>query len=112
MILVFEQLTNRLKAEQSVDKVVSMASKSIKYLCSFQESASKTISSAYSRSMTRVSHCSFPAVPHKFGIVRISYSNTFVLHSMTVQRHYDSVKIQIKAHNLNFFHALPLRKSQ
>ena len=38
MVLVFEQLINRPKAEQWVDKVVSWASKS------FQESASKAMS--------------------------------------------------------------------
>ena len=87
MVLVFEQLIDRPKAEQWVDKVVSMASKS------FQESASKTMSSVYSRSVTRVSSCSFS----KFGIVKIGNSNTFVLDLVTVQRHMDdSIKIQIK----------------
>ena len=57
MVLVFEQLINRLKAEQWVDKVVSMASRSS------QESASKAMSSAYSRSVTRVSSCSFLWLP-------------------------------------------------
>ena len=95
MVLVFEQLIDRPKAEQWVDRVVSMASKS------FQEhskSASKAMSSAYSRSVTRVSSCSFLyTVPHKFGIVKIGNSNTFVLHLVTVQRHMnDSIKIQIK----------------
>ena len=41
MVLVFQQLIDRPKAEQWADKVVSMASKS------FQESASKAMSSAY-----------------------------------------------------------------
>ena len=57
MVLVFEQLIDRPKAEQWVDRVVSMASKS------FQESASKAMSSAYSRSVTRVSSCSFLRFP-------------------------------------------------
>ena len=52
MVLVFEQLIDRPKAKQWVDKVVSMVSKS------FQESASKAMSAAYSRSVTRVSICS------------------------------------------------------
>ena len=40
MVLVFEHLIDRPKAEQWVDKVVSMASKS------FQDSATKAMSSA------------------------------------------------------------------
>ena len=57
MVLVFEQLIDRPKAEQWVDEVVSMASKS------FQEMRSKAMSSAYSRSVTRVSSCSFLRFP-------------------------------------------------
>ena len=53
MVLAFEQLIDRPKAEQWVNKVMSMASKS------FEESASKAMSSVYSRSVTRVSSCSF-----------------------------------------------------
>ena len=56
MVLVCEQLIDRPNAEQWVDKVVSMAS------TSFQESASKAMSSAYSRLVTRVSSfLRFPA---------------------------------------------------
>ena len=62
MVLVFEQLIDRSKAEQWVDKVISMASRS------FQESASKAMSSAYSRSVTRVSSCSFLRFPTKLAL--------------------------------------------
>ena len=57
MVLVFEQLTDRPKAEQWVDKMVSMASKSI------QEAASNAMSSPYLMSVTRVSSCSFLQFP-------------------------------------------------
>ena len=79
MVLVFEQLIDRPKAEQWVD----MVSKS------FQESASK----AHVISIFEVGDKSFQlqlsTVPHKFGIAKISNSTTFVLHMVTVQRHMD-----------------------
>ena len=57
LVLVFEQLIDRPKAEQWVDKVVSMASRIS------QESASKAVPSAYSRSVT-IASCGSPQVWH------------------------------------------------
>ena len=53
MVLVFEQLMDKPKLRQWVERLVSMASRS------FYESTSKAMSSVYSKSVMRVSNWSF-----------------------------------------------------